>query len=176
MEEARRTVDKIPFYRCFGPRACRQVSAVEVYVDQVVTEAFPKVIVDSDNVDAIIAGGIGQHRSHEIATELAELDDRERSLGARLAAGDISDLMMQCVQAYIGPERAELETDLRAAATGQPILTGEQLHALAGMWDRLECADRRAAMEVVIERVTVSKATRSTGSLFDSDRITIDYC
>lgn len=175
VQEGRRVADDVSFYRCLGPKACRRVSVVAVHVDRHVTEAFLDLIIGSGNVEAIVAGVTGPNRSDGITVELAALDAQERALGVRLVAGNISDLVFEGAQGYIDAQRADLEAELRATKTGQPILTGQQLTTLASMWDRLDCADRNAALRLVIDRVVVSKATRRTGSVFDPDRVTIHY-
>ena len=122
MQEVRRVADDVPFYRCLGPQACRRVSVVAVHVDRHVTKAFLDLIIDPNNMEAIVTGVIGPDRSDCITLELAALDARERGLGVRLAAGDITDLMLEAAQAAIGAKRSEIETELRAAETGQSIL------------------------------------------------------
>ncbi len=174
MFQSRRSADGVALYHCDRRTGCGNVSAVVKHVDRVVSEAFLDVIAEPDNVGLLTADD-GGRRASVIVADLDQLDEKERDLGARLAAGKITGLMLEGALAHIGAERAVLEAELRDVAGGAPRLTVAQLTGLADVWDGLDRDDRRAALEVLISRVTVSKATRATGNRFDESRVSITW-
>ena len=174
MHQQRRSKDNAPLYSCDRRNGCGNVSGVAHAVDRVVSEAFLALLTDPDNL-AMVTAETDDNQAGELSERLAVLDQRERALGARLAAGELTDLVLQGALAEIGKERADVTGQLRAAATQPQRITPGEVGALVESWDDLDREGRRAAIEVVVDSVTIAPVIRPTGNRFDADRVTISY-
>lgn len=174
MHQQRRSADKVRLYTCNGRTGCRGVSAVAEHVDAEVAQRFCEAVAANAEKIAAASGGNGG-REREIAEQLAALDEQERALGARLATGEITDLVLQGALASIGRQQAELETELRSVATSGPSIAPSDLEGIGGLWDELTQKERRNALEIVLDSVAILPASRHTGGKWDPDRVELRW-
>jgi hypothetical protein len=152
------------------------VTTVAALLDGVVEEAVVSVITEPVNLEMVAAAGADGtvDQLDTLARQLEALDVREAEIGTMLARGEITGAVLSSAQAEIANERAETQRQMRdTTASGAANIDPGALLNLAERWSDLDRQTRRDAIEVLVEKVTVSKAHRRTGNRFDPERVSI---
>lgn len=163
----------VPRYGCRKERGgCGKLWAPAEPIERIVSDAVIKVLSDPAFV-ARLSGGLGQDPDVENRQEVAAL---EGSLSEASTDFYVDKLITRAeflaVRDAIVPRLDAARAALAAVTKRRPTALLAGLHDLPGQWDGLGLDRQRSLIEMCVESVTITAATRrAVAGYFDESRV-----
>lgn len=164
-----------PYIRSY---TCRKVGCGAVSIGADVFEAFVTDQVHAAlaglNLDELMAGRDNADEQLRLAHEIADTETRLGDLARMYAAGELSKGEWNAARDVATERATRARTALAAIAPPVTVdlpMSGDEVVA---EWDNLTLAQRRAVIAIVIEKITLLRATPGV-KRFDPERVRIHW-